>query len=51
MALAGMIALIRCSGANPELVSFPTEDGGIVYADVYGSGERAVVLAYGGRFT
>ena len=28
-----------------ESVSFPTEDGGIVYADVYGTGERGVVLA------
>jgi pimeloyl-ACP methyl ester carboxylesterase len=31
-------------------VSFPTEDGGLVYADVYGKGERGVVLAHGGRF-
>jgi len=31
-------------------VSFATEDGGLVYADVYGSGERAVVLAHGGRW-
>ncbi len=34
-----------------ELVSFPTQDGGIVYADLYGSGDRGVVLAHGGRFT
>ena len=33
-----------------ERVSFPTEDGGIVYADVYGTGDRGVVLAHGGRF-
>ncbi len=33
-----------------ERVSFPTEDGGIVYADVYGTGNRGVVLAHGGRF-
>jgi pimeloyl-ACP methyl ester carboxylesterase len=33
-----------------EHVSFPTQDGGVVYADVYGKGERAVVLAHGGRF-
>lgn len=32
-------------------VSFPTEDGGIVYADVYGAGDRGVVLAHGGQFT
>ena len=31
-------------------VSFPTEDGGAVFADLYGTGERGVVLAHGGRF-
>ncbi len=31
-------------------VSFTTEDGGIVYADVYGSGDRGVVLAHGMKF-
>jgi len=34
-----------------DTVSFPTEDGGVVYADVYGTGDRGVVLAHGGRFT
>jgi pimeloyl-ACP methyl ester carboxylesterase len=34
----------------PEHVSFPTQDGGIVSADLYGKGERGVVLAHGGRF-
>jgi pimeloyl-ACP methyl ester carboxylesterase len=34
-----------------QTVSFPSEDGGRVCADVYGDGERAVVLAHGGRFT
>ena len=33
-----------------EHVSFPTEDGGIVFADMYGTGERGVLLAHGGRF-
>ena len=33
-----------------ERVSFPTEDGGLVYADVYGKGDRGLVLAHGGRF-
>jgi pimeloyl-ACP methyl ester carboxylesterase len=33
-----------------EQVSFPTQDGGVVYADIYGKGERGVVLAHGGRF-
>ena len=36
--------------AAQERVSCPTEDGGVVYADIYGKGERGVVLAHGGRF-
>lgn len=35
---------------TPEPVSFPTQDGGLVYADLYGDGDRGVVLAHGGRF-
>ncbi len=31
-------------------VSFPTEDGGLIHADVYGTGTHGVVLAHGGRF-
>lgn len=35
----------------PEAVSFPTSDGGKVFALLYGSGgDRGVVLAHGGRF-
>ena len=33
-----------------ERVSFPTPDSGVVVADVYGAGNRGVVLAHGGRF-
>lgn len=33
-----------------EAVTFPTADGGLIHADVYGGGERAVVLAHGGRW-
>lgn len=33
-----------------KTISFPTEDGGVVFADVYGTSDRAVVLAHGGRF-
>jgi pimeloyl-ACP methyl ester carboxylesterase len=36
--------------AAQKTVSFPTEDGGLIYADLYGKGDRAVVLAHGGRF-
>jgi pimeloyl-ACP methyl ester carboxylesterase len=35
----------------PELVSFPTEDSGLIYANLYGKSDRGVVLAHGGRFT
>ncbi len=35
---------------EPKVVSFPTSDGGLVYADEYGGGEHGVVLAHGGRF-
>lgn len=39
---------------NPELkfehISFATEDGAVIYADLYGNGERGVVLAHGGQF-
>ena len=37
--------------AAQQTISFPTQDNGRVCADVYGGGERAVVLAHGGRFT
>ncbi len=33
-----------------KTVSIPAADGGVVTADVYGSGTRGVVLAHGGRF-
>lgn len=36
--------------SGQDLVSFPTTDGGRIYADVYGQGTQAVVLAHGGRF-
>jgi pimeloyl-ACP methyl ester carboxylesterase len=34
-----------------KTVSFPTEDGGVISANLYGAGDRGVVLAHGGRFT
>jgi len=37
--------------AAPQVTSFPTEDGGLIYADLYGKGTRGVVLAHGGQFT
>ena len=47
--IAAAAILAGCSG--PEHVSFPTRDGGVVHGDMYGTGERGVVLAHGGRFT
>jgi pimeloyl-ACP methyl ester carboxylesterase len=43
------LSLLSCS--SPRTVSFPTSDGGIVYADLYGTGNKALILAHGGRFT
>jgi len=48
-ALLATLLLTQLAAAQ-EHVSFPTEDGGVVYADIYGKGERGVVLAHGGRF-
>jgi pimeloyl-ACP methyl ester carboxylesterase len=44
------LLLVASAPATPQHVSFATPDGGIVYADVYGTGERGVVLAHGGQF-
>ena len=43
LALAGL-------AAAQQTVSFPTQDGGRIYADMYGKSDRGVVLAHGGQF-
>jgi pimeloyl-ACP methyl ester carboxylesterase len=54
MAMAAVLIgalLVHPAGlAAQTSVSFPTRDGGLVYADLYGKGSRGVVLAHGGRF-
>jgi pimeloyl-ACP methyl ester carboxylesterase len=51
MFIAVIVALLLAGGAAAQrTVSFPTEDGGSVYADVYGEGDSGIVLAHGGRF-
>ncbi|MFQ5703186.1 MAG: hypothetical protein ACE5HT_04115 [Gemmatimonadales bacterium] len=46
------IAALALAVVGPqEHVSFPTQDGGVVHADLYGQGDRGVVLAHGGQFT
>jgi dienelactone hydrolase len=42
--------LVAGFAAAQKHVSFPTQDGGVVYADAYGRTDRGVVLAHGGRF-
>jgi alpha/beta superfamily hydrolase len=46
------IAALMMTGltAAPREVSFPTADGGVIRADLYGTGDRGVVLAHGARF-
>ena len=44
------LALVLTTMAAVQTISFPTEDGGRVCADLYGQGTRTVVLAHGGRF-
>jgi len=46
-----VLAAATFADASSSLVHFATADGGVVYADVYGAGEDAVVLAHGARFT
>ncbi|HEY6292474.1 MAG TPA: alpha/beta fold hydrolase [Terriglobia bacterium] len=48
-AMAAALVLAGLAAAQ-EHVSFPTQDGGLIYADLYGKGDRGVVLAHGGRF-
>jgi len=50
--LALILAILSAArGATAQkTVSFPTEDGGVVYADLYGTASRAVVLVHGGQF-
>ena len=52
LAVRVILATVALTGlaVAQQHVSFPTQDGGIVYADLYGKSERGVVLAHGGRF-
>jgi len=47
--MLGVLMVTTLFGAAEE-VSFPTHDGGVVYADLYGTGSRGVVLAHGMKF-
>lgn len=49
-----ILALAACFSSQiataPKTISIPTEDGGVIFADLYGKSDRGVVLAHGGRF-
>ncbi|HEX4807691.1 MAG TPA: alpha/beta fold hydrolase [Bryobacteraceae bacterium] len=49
-AILWLFALSFLASAQ-ERVSFPTQDGGLIFADLYGKSDRGVVLAHGGRFS
>ena len=50
LVIAVAIAIGACPVDAQSPVSIPAADGGTIAADVYGSGDRGVVLAHGGRF-
>ncbi len=45
-----VVGLLAGMAAAQQTVSFPTRDGGVIFADQYGTGDRAVVLAHGAMF-
>ncbi len=45
-----MLLLFACLTAAQEHVSFSTSDGFRLHANLYGKGDRGLVLAHGGRF-
>jgi pimeloyl-ACP methyl ester carboxylesterase len=50
LTLAVVAAVTMTTASAQSSVSLPASDGGVVTADLYGSGPRAVILAHGGRF-
>jgi pimeloyl-ACP methyl ester carboxylesterase len=46
----GSEPLRQAISEKPEIVSFPTDDGGRVFANLYGKGDHGIVLAHGARF-
>jgi pimeloyl-ACP methyl ester carboxylesterase len=47
---ATAVLILAGLASAQEHVSFPTQDGWIIHGDLYGTGDRAIVLAHGGRF-
>jgi len=46
------MAIVVLAGVTvaQDHISFPTLDGWTIQADLYGTGDRGVVLTHGGRF-
>jgi pimeloyl-ACP methyl ester carboxylesterase len=44
------VLLLAGLASAQDHVTFATQDGGLIYADVYGTSDRGVVLAHGGQF-
>lgn len=45
------LAAVARAAQTADAVSFKTQDGWVIHADLYGAGERGLVLVHGGRFT
>ncbi len=45
-----LVLVLTSLVAAQQAISFPTQDGGRICADLYRKADRAVVLAHGGRF-
>jgi len=45
-----IVLFLAVAASAQKTVSFLTEDGATIYADLYGDGPKAVLLAHGGRF-
>jgi len=49
IAIVAVVVLSQVANAQ-KTISFSTADGAVIFADLYGKGDNAVVLAHGGRF-
>ena len=50
LAIGLLTLFVSHPAAAQTTISCPTQDGGFIFADLYGTSDKAVVLAHGGRF-
>lgn len=48
--LIAIVLFFAAFAKAQQTITIPTEDGGLLSANLYGSGERAILLAHGGQF-